>query len=169
MHSSEPSHAGRIYAANLAGSSVGAVVVPLALSWLGAERAVLLCGVFGAGAALILAGAERRATGWAGAALVIALAFLAVFPPQLELQLSPYKRLSQMLLDPAATLLATHQDATARLDIVRELDHSLGTGSQPWLLGRSGLRKWPRSSAWAAAPWLSGEGRSTPRHSCPRL
>jgi hypothetical protein len=118
MLSSEPSRAGRIYAANLAGSAVGAVVAPLALSWLGSESAVLLCAVLGAGAALILAGAARRATGWATAALVVALALLAVFPPQFELQLSPYKRLSQMRLDPAATLLATRQDATARLDIV---------------------------------------------------
>jgi hypothetical protein len=118
MLSGEPGGAGRIYAANLAGSAAGAGVAPLALAWLGSERAVLLCAVLGAGAALILAGRARRATGSATAALAVALALLAMLPPQFELQLSPYKRLSQMRLDPDATVLATRQDATSRLDIV---------------------------------------------------
>jgi hypothetical protein len=63
MLSGEPGRAGRIYAANLAGSAVGAGIAPLALSWPGPERAVLLCAVLGAGAALTLAGAAGRASG----------------------------------------------------------------------------------------------------------
>jgi spermidine synthase len=130
MLSSAPWRAGRIYAANLAGSAVGAGIAPLALTWLGSERAVLLSAVLGASAALILAGASRpangrapgRANGWASRAsattLVAAVALLVVLPPQFEIRLSPYKRLSQMRLDPAATILASRQDATARLDIV---------------------------------------------------
>ena len=118
MLSGDPEHAGRTYAANLAGSAAGAVAAPLAIGWLGSERSVLLCAVLGAGAALVLAERARRATASASVALLAAVVLLAVFPPQLELQLSPYKRLSQFRLDPEATVLATRQDATTRLDIV---------------------------------------------------
>src|SRR3970040_173723 len=63
MLSGDPGRAGRTYAANLAGSAVGAVVAPLALSWLGSERVVLLCAVLGAGGPPRPFGGARPAAG----------------------------------------------------------------------------------------------------------
>jgi hypothetical protein len=108
---------GRIYAANLIGSAAGALLAPLIIAWVGSERTVLWCAVLGMGAAVILAPIGARILGLAG--LMISVALLVVFPPPFEARLSPYKRLSQFRLNPEASILATRQNAYARLDLVR--------------------------------------------------
>jgi hypothetical protein len=109
--------AGRIYGANLLGSAAGAVSGPLVIGWLGCERAVLLCAVLGTAAGLILStgGLPARI---ALAGLIASVVLLIVFPSPFEIQLSPYKRLSQFMLNPDTKILASRQNAYARLDVV---------------------------------------------------
>jgi hypothetical protein len=131
--------AGSLYGANLLGSGIGAVAAPAILDALGAERAVLGAGTLGAVAAFALVArgvgrperavanpgpaarprSARRRTSWAPVAALAVVAVLAgsvVAGP--ELRPSPYRRLSQMRLDPDTQVLATRQDARSRLDIV---------------------------------------------------
>lgn len=109
-------NAGHIYAANLLGSAAGAGLAPAAIAALGSEQTVLLCAVLGTGAAVIMARARAQTVGVAG--LLLSAALLIAFPQLFEIQLSPYKRLSQFRLNPDASLLVTRQNAYARLDIV---------------------------------------------------
>jgi spermidine synthase len=113
-----PAQAGQIYGANLIGSGLGAFGAPLAIMTIGAEHAIPLAAALGAAAAAPLAG-RRRSVAIAGgilAAVLVALPFVA--PGAVDPQPSPYKRLSQLRLDPDSRVLATRQDAAARLDIV---------------------------------------------------
>ncbi len=111
--------AGRIYAANLLGAAAGAVLALAGLQTLGAERTILLCSGLGAVAALLLSGRRSGLTAAASLMATAALALLVVLPTVFEIQPSPYKRLSQFRLDPDARVVATRQDATARMDIVK--------------------------------------------------
>jgi len=117
--SAEAARAGRIYSANLVGSAAGAALAPLLIGALGSERAVLLGAALGAVAALILAERGRRAlriAAWGTLAGIFLL--MALLPAPLQINPSPYKRLSQFRLNPDATIVATRQNAYARLDIV---------------------------------------------------
>jgi len=69
--------------------------------------------------------ASSRFAGWPGgdalfanAALVVLLVLVLALPFDVGLHPSPYRRLSQIRLDPAAQVLATRQDSRSRLDIV---------------------------------------------------
>ncbi len=135
--------AGPVYGASLLGSGAGAALGPAVISSVGSERAVLLCGALAACAGLVLAasGAPRRRDPLPPetpprrrgpafqpgsvkpalaslAALVGSLGLALTFPPQLEAQPSPYKTLSHLRRNPDARILATRQNAQARLDIV---------------------------------------------------
>lgn len=108
--------AGRVYGANLFGSGVGAVLAPLLLEVFGSERAVMTAGVLGAVAGTALAIRVGR-TAAVAAALVVLLVG-ATLPFGIESRPSPYRRLSQIRLDPDAQVIATRQDSRSRLDIV---------------------------------------------------
>lgn len=110
--------AGRIYAANLLGSAAGSILAPLGLHLLGAERVILLCAALGAGSAVLLSGRRVGLAVSGSVTAVAALALLLTLQPLFEIEPSPYKRLSQLRLDPDARVVATRQDATARLDVV---------------------------------------------------
>jgi hypothetical protein len=110
---------GRTYGATLLGSAAGAILAPIAIETLGSPRTVLLCGAAGAVAALLLfdrARTRSRATAVAGLGVILGL--LVVFPAVLDVVPSPYKRISQMALDPEARIVATRESASARLDVV---------------------------------------------------
>lgn len=111
--------AGRIYAANLIGSAIGAVLAPLLIGWLGSERVVLVCAALGATGGIVLSGAQRRmVTRVAAFGLVLSLGLLIVYPPLFEVRPSPYKALSQFRLNPDADIRATYQNPYSRLDII---------------------------------------------------
>ncbi|NPV68027.1 MAG: hypothetical protein HPY64_12860 [Anaerolineae bacterium] len=117
--SAEAARAGRIYSANLVGSAAGAALAPLLIGALGSERAVLLGAALGAVAALVLVERGRRAlrtASWGSLAAILLL--MVALPDPLQIHPSPYKRLSQFRLNPDATIVATRQNAYARLDIV---------------------------------------------------
>ncbi len=119
-----PPATGRLYALNMAGSAGGCLLALLVPLWVGAEGAVMLCGVLGAlaglGFALGETGAARR---WlAGAALLLLLAGLAgtlCLPPPLELRLSPYKGLSYALQVPGARVTFRQWNSFSRVDRVQ--------------------------------------------------
>lgn len=109
--------AGRIYAANLLGSAVGAVLAPLLIGWLGSERVVLLCAVLGASAGLILV-ESRIVTVAAACGVALGVGLLWVYPAAFEVVPSPYKALNQFRLNPDAQIIATYQNAHSRVDVV---------------------------------------------------
>lgn len=114
--------AGRIYGANLLGSALGAMAAPLLIAELGSARVVLLAAILGASTAAMLAGSRRLVLGMALSGLLIGLALLITFPDIFEVQPSPYKRLSyfrQLEKAGDAEILATRQNASSRLDIIR--------------------------------------------------
>lgn len=113
-----PAQAGRIYGANLIGSALGAFGAPLAIVTLGAEHALPVAAALGAAAAVPLAGRRRRVAIAGGILATLLVALPVVATEAVEPQPSPYKRLSQLRLDPDSRVLATRQDAAARLDIV---------------------------------------------------
>jgi spermidine synthase len=112
-----PAQAGRIYGANLIGSALGAFGAPVAIVALGAEHAIPVAAALGAAAAVPLAGRRGVAIG-GGILAAVLVALPVVAQGAIESQPSPYKRLSQLRLDPDGRVLATRQDAAARLDIV---------------------------------------------------
>lgn len=118
MLSRSPGQAGPIYGANLLGSAVGAFGAPIAIGVLGAEHAVPAAGVLAACGAIALAAGRTVPlvlTAVAGLALIgLPVAAPGVF----DTRPSPYKRLSQLRLDPDTQVLGTREDAGARLDIV---------------------------------------------------
>ncbi|GAB4573077.1 MAG: hypothetical protein Kow0077_14350 [Anaerolineae bacterium] len=120
--SQEAQSAGTIYAANLIGSAVGAVLAPVAIDLLGSERSVLLCATLGAGAATFMLYREPvQSLRWQQISLLTlagGLILMLALPQGFAVQPSPYKRLSQFRLDPDARIITTRQNAYARLDIV---------------------------------------------------
>jgi hypothetical protein len=136
MLSTAAERAGLIYGANLLGSGLGAVGAPVVLATMGSERAVLASAAIGAAAAFALThrmtrpadgrpadprpvrSRARRARVAAGLVLLLGVGLLVTLPDPLEVQPSPYKRLSQVRRNPDARVLATRQSAGSRLDIV---------------------------------------------------
>ena len=120
--------AGTVYGANLFGSGVGAAVAPAVLDALGSERAVLAAGLLGGAAAIALAatrlagdrvhGDRRRSLTAVAAGVLVVVVLAATLSVGVDLHLSPYRRLSQIQLNPDARVLATRQDSRSRLDIV---------------------------------------------------
>ena len=118
MFSRSPADAGATYGANLLGSAVGAFGAPITIATIGAEHAVPAAAALGACAAITLAG-RRSIVTVLGGVVTIALVGLPIASPGLfEARPSPYKRLSQLRLDPDTRVLATREDAGTRVDVV---------------------------------------------------
>jgi hypothetical protein len=111
---------GRTYGASLLGSAAGSVLAPLAIESFGSAPTVLLCAAAGLAAAPLLAdrGRIHRMAAAAAGGLALVLVLLAVSPSLFDPVPSPYKRISQIALDPDARIVATRESAAARLNIV---------------------------------------------------
>ena len=112
-----------IYAANLAGSALGSVVVLPLLTWVGGEGALFVSAALALLAAALFGPPARRASAAirivslvAGAALLVALAIAR--PGWALLRLSPYKALTQALLAPGARHTLSEWGIQARVDVV---------------------------------------------------
>ncbi len=140
--SAAPAHAGSIYAANLSGSALGALLPPLLLPVIGLERmlaviigvGLLAAGVGHIGAARAAANENRAASRvWRKTLLYLLLILvLFSFAPRSSafvLRLSPYKGLPQALHYPDARIIARQDSAIARIDIIA----SRGVRSLPGL------------------------------------
>ncbi|MCX7681507.1 MAG: hypothetical protein N2508_06040 [Anaerolineae bacterium] len=121
--------AGRIYAANLAGSATGCLLAVVVPSLVGGEGTVLLCAATGALSALVFHHASplthhaSRITysvfRMLQVTLVLGLTMTALAPPAfLEIRLSPYKSLSYALLYPDARLVFRRWNGFSRVDVV---------------------------------------------------
>lgn len=114
-----PGQAGTLYGANLVGSALGCLLVPLLLPHLGAGGTlVAICLVGWCAAAVLASRPTPWETGaWAASGLGL-LALLATHPAWLEVRLSPYKGLSQALLHPEAEVVYSRWNAYSRVDVV---------------------------------------------------
>ena len=117
-----PQSVGRIYATNLAGSAAGCLLALLAPAWAGGEGVVLLGGLLGGLAALLLAGTipegRRYLRGAASVWMLGCLAALVRLPTPLALRLSPYKGLSYALQYPGARITYRSWNGFSRIDVV---------------------------------------------------
>ncbi len=126
-----PQKANRIYAANLTGSALGCVIAIAAPSSIGGEGVILLAAAIALLSALafqINVPSHQRdvahATDWAAKASTLILLMLLLLvawytPSFLEIRLSPYKSLSQILLYPDADLIFRRWNSFSRVDVVR--------------------------------------------------
>jgi spermidine synthase len=114
-----PEQAGKAYFANLMGSGIGCPAALILLSVAGGEATVMLASLLAAVAAAGLA--YRRS--WRRFGLGLALALLLVWgglrlPSLLEINMSPYKALSNVLRYPGAQVAYRGWTAFARVDVV---------------------------------------------------
>jgi hypothetical protein len=121
---SEPAAAGRLYAADLAGAALGALLPLLILEPLGAPRLGALAGAVAGGAALAFAASAPRPlrARIAIAALVLGLA-IPVAEPVLAPGLGPSKGIRHFLdpvTSPRAHLAFTRWHPLARVDVVED-------------------------------------------------
>lgn len=124
-----PERANRLYAANLAGSGAGCLLVVAALPLVGGAGVVVLATLLGLLATLALCTPHTLCTPGTLRtvrtlllllALCLPLAYLLARPPAwLDVRMSPYKSLSQVLRFPDARLLATRWNAYSRVDVVQ--------------------------------------------------
>jgi spermidine synthase len=139
-----PDRAGRLYGANLAGSGIGGLAALAVLDRTGASAAVVWASLVAALGALAFAAgpagpagapergteAPRRTMRLLVLAVVGGLALLIWSPPPwLEVRLSPYKPLPQLLSYPDAEVIDRRSNAVSRLDVVA----SSGIHSAPGL------------------------------------
>lgn len=134
--------ANALYAANLAGSALGSLLVLALVPPLGGTGAVITASLMGLVAAFIFhLGATPLPRSWEEfahwpvpsflypALLLILLALLLHPPAWIDLRLSPYKTLSISLLFPEARLVFSRWNAFSRVDVVE----SAGIHSAPGL------------------------------------
>ena len=117
-----PGRANAVYAANLAGSAIGSLAVLVLLPLLGGEGTVVVASVLGVLSALaftVKAPARRRIPRYVWVILLLGQLVLLMRPPTwLDLRLSPYKTLSQVLLFPQARLASSRWNCFSRVDVV---------------------------------------------------
>lgn len=116
-----PPRAAHAYAANLAGSGLGCFVALVALTWFGEARTVLCAALLAAlGAGVFALDSKRQARLIAGAVVLVGLwsVLLLASPRALDVQLSPYRGLSQTLLLPDARLVFSATNAFSRVQVV---------------------------------------------------
>jgi len=114
-----PDQAGKIYFANLIGSGLGCPLALAVLSLVGGEGAIIFASLSGALAALGLA--YRRSWARFGLALVLAgllTVFLFRTPAIFDINMSPYKALSNALRYPGAQVAYRGWNAFSRVDVV---------------------------------------------------
>lgn len=114
-----PQRVNTVYCFSLVGSGVGALLVLGITPLTGEQGLVVFVALVGLLAAISF-GFAFRLTSYLLVLLVGLLGFLLFNPPGLlEINISPYKSLSQALRFPEAKLLATKWNAFSRVDVVR--------------------------------------------------
>ncbi|MCK4580045.1 MAG: hypothetical protein KAU10_01750, partial [Dehalococcoidia bacterium] len=124
-----PSRAGRIYGFNMVGSGLGCLLVLVGPSLFGGGGTVVLAALLGMAAVFAFSvplSRLLRGLALAGAAGLIIL--LSIAPAALEIRMSPYKSLSQVLLHPGARTLCTGWNAFSRVDVVESSSIHMAPG-----------------------------------------
>ena len=129
----QPGQAGRVYGANLLGSGLGPPLALLAMAAIGGPGTVFFCTLLGwIGFVISWSSASRQilARVVMYALIPLTLLYLAVQPPALfEVQLTPYKALSQARLYPESRVVFSQWNAFSRVDVLQ----SKGIRSAPGL------------------------------------
>jgi spermidine synthase len=127
---SMPGSAGRIYASALAGSGVGALFALMALERLSAPRALAVAAIAASGGSLAMirvgsvlsdkpVARESKILLGAAFASIAGLTWMAVTePPWMEVRMSEYKPLPQLLLHPDSKVVLNATNAQSRIDVV---------------------------------------------------
>ncbi len=119
-----PEHAHRLYAVNLLGSALGPPLALAGLALLGGPRAALMVALAGCIAFWLFQGAysPHSPLRWQHipALLMAALCAVPLFLPAnvIDVRLSPYQALSQVLLFPNTRILTQTWNAFSRVDVV---------------------------------------------------
>jgi len=124
-----PSQAGKFYGFNMVGSGLGCLLVLVSPSLLGVSGTVVLAALLGLLAVLFFSLPRSRllpSLALAGGAGLIVL--LVSLPVALDIKMSPYKTLSQVLLHPQAQTLWTKQNTFSRLDVVESSSIHMAPG-----------------------------------------
>lgn len=132
--SMQTEQAGSVYAANLLGSGLGPPLALLALTTLGGPGTVFACTLLGW---IAVIGHQRpvirHQNRWhltLYALVTLGLVYLAIFPPAIfDVQLTPYKSLSQAKLYPGSEIIFSDWNAFSRVDVLE----SEGIRSAPGL------------------------------------
>ncbi len=107
-----------VYFVNLAGSAAGCILVLAFLPLFGGAGTILCAALFAALAVILFSStAPRRA--FAISTLLISILLITLRPAFLEIRMSPYKSLSNLLRYPDARLLSTRWNAFSRVDVIR--------------------------------------------------
>ena len=113
-----PRRSNRVYATNLVGSSLGALIAPFLLPWLGIPGVIFALSALGILAAIFTGWKTPRTYILTLVALILLLA--AFFPPAwAALNLSPYKGLPQALNYPGSRVIAQQDGAITRVEIIQ--------------------------------------------------
>jgi SAM-dependent methyltransferase len=110
--------AGKLYFSDLAGASLGCLLVLLLFGIFGGPGTLLFACLLGGMASGVFGGLKGR-TGvfpWVWTGLLVGLLFWN--PPWIDLHLSPYKSLRAALQLPGARLLETRWNAVSRVDVL---------------------------------------------------
>jgi hypothetical protein len=114
----QPERAGPLYAANLLGSGVGCLATLAVLPWVGGAGAVTFAALAAMLGALAFAMPHLRLAFCILVVCVALATLLPLRPPLLEIQLSPYKSLSQLLRFPDTRVLSSRWNAYSRVDVI---------------------------------------------------
>jgi hypothetical protein len=112
-----PERAGCLCAAALVGSGIGCLLALGALSWASGPRAVVVAALV-AGCGALAFGGRRLGLAMPVAGIVALPLLLWQAPGWLDLRLSPYKPLSQLLTHPGARIVHTESSPLSRIDVV---------------------------------------------------
>jgi len=124
-----PSQAGRLYGFNMVGSGLGCLLVLVSPSLFGGGGTVALASLLGLVAVFIFSlSYSRLLSSLAFAGGIGFLILLVSLPTILEIKMSPYKGLSQVLLHTQARTLWTRWNAFSRVDVVESRSIHIAPG-----------------------------------------
>lgn len=115
---SRPLAVGPLYGSNMAGSALGSLLSVLLLPALGAPGEIALASVFGLVAGALLTNDRRASLALVVCTLVAFALLVAASPGWLDVQLSPYRGLSQALRYPGARVTFAGWSQLGRIDVL---------------------------------------------------
>ena len=127
--SKTPARAGNLYGFNMIGAGLGSLLVLVSPSYFGGGGTVVLSALLGLGAVFVFS--LPRLKPFLGLAIAggIGLIILMVSSPAvLEIKMSPYKSLSQVLRHTQAQILSTEWNAFSRVDVIKSRSLHLAPG-----------------------------------------
>jgi len=114
-----PAQAGKLYGFNMVGSGLGCLLALIIPTLFGGGGTVVLAALLGLAAFFVLSvSCSKYLLGLAFAVGIGLIVLLTSLPAPLDIKMSPYKSLSQVLLQAQARTLSTEWNAFSRVDVV---------------------------------------------------